>query len=231
MIDFHSHVLPNVDDGSRSVEESIQLLKMLAKQGATTVCATPHFVAVDESPDAFFEKRQKALDRLLPHLTDDMPKIRVGAEVLYYSGISKLEGLSRFCIEGTRFLLLEMPFSVWNEHIVREVLELSRSGEFHLILAHVERYLPDMPRDLFKQLLEYDVIMQSNASFFLGFLSKYKALKMMRDGEIHLIGSDCHNMRSRQPRLDEARAVIIRRLGEEFLEFYDERAERFLGVM
>jgi len=172
-----------------------------------------------------------ALEKLSPELTGDMPKIRLGAEVLYYSGISKLEGLSRFCIEGTRFLLLEMPFSVWNEHIVKEVLELSCSGEFHLILAHVERYLPDMPKELFRQLLEYDVIMQSNASFFLNFGTKRKALRMLRDGEIHLIGSDCHNMKSRQPKLDAARAVISKKLGEEFLEFYDERAERFLEGM
>lgn len=231
MIDFHSHVLPNVDDGSRSVEESIQLLKMLAKQGAKTVCATPHFIAVDESPEAFFIKRQKALDALLPELSDDLPEIRVGAEVLYFSGISHLKGLSRFCIEGTRFLLLEMPFSVWNEHIVKEVLELSCSGEFQLILAHIERYLPDMPKELFSQLLEYDVIMQSNASFFLNFRTKRKALKMLRDGEIHLIGSDCHNIRSRHPKLAAARAVISRKLSEEFLEFYDERAQRFLEGM
>ena len=231
MIDFHSHVLPNVDDGSKSVEESVQLLNLLAKQGATTVCATPHFVAVEQDPETFFERRQRALEKLSPELTGDMPKIRLGAEVLYYSGISKLEGLSRFCIEGTRFLLLEMPFSVWNEHIVKEVLELSCSGEFHLILAHVERYLPDMPKELFRQLLEYDVIMQSNASFFLNFGTKRKALRMLRDGEIHLIGSDCHNMKSRQPKLDAARLVISKKLGEEFLEFYDERAERFLEGM
>lgn len=228
MIDFHSHILPNVDDGSRSVVESVKLLEMLSQQGAKTVCATPHFMATEQEPESFFEKRQASYEALLPELNSSLPSVRLGAEVLYYSGISRMSELSRFCIEGTKLLLLEMPFHSWNEYVVKEVLELSCSGEFQVMLAHIERYLPYQSEGIWKKFLEYDVVMQSNASFFLGFRTKRKALKMLREGKTHLLGSDCHNITSRQPELGAARAVIAKKLGEDFLRFYDKRAQRFL---
>ena len=229
MIDFHSHILPNIDDGSQSIEESVKLLDMLSQQGVKKVCATPHFIAIEEDPESFFARRQKSVESLKPVLDETKPQIKLGAEVLYYSGISRLNDISRFCIEGSRLLLLEMPFSSWNEYIVKEVLELSCSGEFQVILAHIERYLPYQPEETWKKLLEHDVVMQSNASFFLSLRTRRKALKMLRDFRIHLLGSDCHNITSRKPELASARAVIQRKLGEDFLEFYDERAEGFLG--
>ncbi|MBQ8337830.1 MAG: capsular polysaccharide biosynthesis protein [Oscillospiraceae bacterium] len=228
MIDFHSHVLPNIDDGSRSVTESVTLLEMLSTQGVKTVCATPHFMATEDEPEAFFEKRRRSFESLKNELAASAPDLRLGAEVLYYSGISRLSELSRFCIEGSRLLLLEMPFHAWNEYVVKEVLELSCSGEFQLVLAHIERYLPYQSEEVFEKLLEYDVVMQSNAAFFLKFRTKRKALRMLSEGKIHLLGSDCHNITSRQPELAAARAVIERKLGSDFLSFYDERAERFL---
>lgn len=228
MIDFHSHILPNVDDGSGSISESLELLKMLSEQGVCKVCATPHFIAHKNSPDAFFEKRQAAYESLAPVLSAGMPEIRLGAEVFYYLGVSKMQQLSRFCIEGSRLLLLEMPFCTWNEYNVKELLELSCSGEFQIVLAHVERYLPFQNKRVLERLFDSDILMQTNASAFLSFKTRRKALKMLRENKLHLIGSDCHNLASRPPKIKEAREVIQKKLGESFVKFYDERAERFL---
>ena len=228
MIDFHSHILPNIDDGSASVSESTALLAMLSEQGVKKVCATPHFIASRTSPDAFFEKRQAALEALRPNLSADAPKIRLGAEVFYYNGISKMQGLSRFCIEGSRLLLLEMPFHAWSEYNLKEILELSCSGEFQLVLAHIERYLAFQNKKTPEKLVDSDILLQSNASAFLNFKTRRRALKLLRENKIHLIGSDCHNLTSRPPRISEARAVISKKLGEDFVKLYDKRAERFL---
>ena len=65
MIDWHSHILPGIDDGSGSIEESLALLKMQREQGADTVIATPHFFADDETVDEFLARRQESLDSLL----------------------------------------------------------------------------------------------------------------------------------------------------------------------
>ncbi|MBQ8868793.1 MAG: hypothetical protein IJ027_03630 [Oscillospiraceae bacterium] len=228
MIDFHSHILPQVDDGSSSIKESVELLKMLSQQGVTKVCATPHFIASKTAPEAFFEKRQAAFEALKPNLTADAPKIKLGAEVFYYNGISKMQDLSRFCIEGSRLLLLEMPFHAWSEYNLKEILELSCSGEFQLLLAHIERYPAFQNKKILERLIDSDILLQTNASAFLHFKTRNRALRLLKQNKIHFIGSDCHSVSARPPRMDEAREVVSNKLGESFVKFYDERAERFL---
>ena len=60
MIDLHTHVLPGMDDGSRSPEESARMLRELAAQGVTLAAATPHFYAGENSPDRFLRRRKEA---------------------------------------------------------------------------------------------------------------------------------------------------------------------------
>lgn len=228
MIDFHSHILPKVDDGSASIEESLQLLSMLSEQGVKTVCATPHFLASKTDVQAFFDKRQAAYDALKPSLSEAFPEIRLGAEVFYYNGISRMQELCRFCIGGSRLLLLEMPFGSWSEYNIREVIELSCSGEFQLVLAHIERYPAFQNKKNLERLLDSDILLQSNASTFLSFKTRRKALRLLAQEKIHFIGSDCHSVSARPPKISEAKAVIESRLGAGFIEFYNERATRFL---
>ena len=70
--------------------------------------------------------------------------------------------------------------------------------------------------------------MQSNADFFLGFLSRRKALRLLDQGRIHLLGTDCHNMQSRPPRMDAARDMIARHLGGDILDGIDELGRSIL---
>ena len=118
MIDWHSHILPGVDDGSRDPDESLELLKMLKAQEIGTVIATPHIHANIESPDQFCERRKAAYEELSGAIPEGMPKIRLGAEVRYYPGIEKMSDLKKLRIEGTKLLLLEMPMSKWTEYTV-----------------------------------------------------------------------------------------------------------------
>ena len=110
MIDFHSHILPSIDDGSKDVEMSLQMVALLQKQGVDTVCATSHFYATQRSPERFLQRRAEAYEALRAALPEDAPAIRLGAEVLYFPGISHMAALPQLCLEGTKLLLLEMPF-------------------------------------------------------------------------------------------------------------------------
>lgn len=74
------------------------------------------------------------------------------------------------------------------------------------MLAHVERYLPDQPRALWPKLRRMGILFQCNASFFLDWRTKHRAVKMLRNREIDILGSDCHGVSYRPPRLDEARS-------------------------
>ena len=100
MIDFHSHVLPHMDDGSKNMAESISLIEMQKQQGVNTVVATPHFHANDESVESFLDRRLKACIELRKQLPENAPNIIMGAEVRYYEGISRLEGLKKLRVEG-----------------------------------------------------------------------------------------------------------------------------------
>lgn len=217
MIDWHSHVLPKMDDGSHSAAESIAMMQAQAAQGVTTVIATPHFYANDDSVESFLERRNRSVETLGGQQADGLPALRLGAEVRYYPGISRMQGLSALCIEGSRLLLLEMPMCRWTRSMVRELTELSGKDGIRLVLAHIDRYLPMQDREVWNELLDNGILMQVNASFFSAFTTKRKALSLLKEGYVHLLGSDCHNMTSRPPRIGDAFAVIRKRFGADYL--------------
>ncbi len=220
MLDFHTHVLPCIDDGSQSIEESLLMLQALKSQGCEVVAATSHYIADKETPASFFEKRQDAYDRMksaIENIDLSLPKVCLGAEVFYYSGISRMSELSSFCLENSKLLLLEMPPVKWSDDLVRELIEMNCSSGVNVVLAHFERYLDMQNKDVWRQLLGNGVMLQSNASFFLNTRTRRKALKMLKSGQIHFLGSDCHNMKYRPPMIGDAMSVISDKLGEEFV--------------
>lgn len=214
MIDFHCHVLPGMDDGSKSVEESLRMLEAQRQQGIRTVIATSHFYAEYASPKEFLSRRRKAWDTLRGELPESAPEVILGAEVYYFPGISRSDALSALCAEGTNLLLLEMPFHRWPENMIREIRDIADSGEFTLVMAHMERYYSYQRRSVWDELRGDGVVMQSNADFFLPFRTRRKAVKLLREHTIRLLGTDCHNMDSRRPRMDEALETIRSQLGE-----------------
>lgn len=213
MIDFHSHVLPNVDDGSSSLDESLSLLTMLARQGISRVFATPHFDAMRDTPEAFFERRDRAASVLLPHLTPDMPELLLGAELAYFPGVSRMSILSDMKLERTDLVLLEMPICRWSEDMIAEILSIAKRADIKIVLAHAERYIKYQPRSLWDRLISGGILIQANASFFNKFTTRKRALARLAQGRIHLLGSDCHNLTSRPPHLGEAVAIIEKHLG------------------
>ena len=220
MIDFHSHVLPKMDDGSRSIEESLEMLRRSAEQGVQVMVATPHYYAEHEDIPAFLSRRNAAALALRQAAAScaGLPALQLGAEVSYFPGISTTSEIEQLCIEGTRVLLLEMPFSTWTRRIFKELEGLVAVRGLTVVIAHVERYIGAGNNwKSVQELLRYDVLLQSNASFFLGGWSRLRALRMLRAGEIRLLGSDSHNLTDRPPNLGDACRVIERKCGPELL--------------
>ena len=230
MIDFHSHILPGIDDGSASPEESEALLASLAGQGVDVVALTPHFYPQENSLDVFLEERDRAFERLKPVLREGMPEVVLGAEVYYYQGISRMEDLNRLRLGDTKLLMLEMPMRKWSESMIREVVDISCRGNMKLMLAHINRYLPLQDRGCVEKLLEYGVLMQVNAEFFNNHDTVRAALKMLKKDQIHVLGSDCHNMEARRPRLAEAVDVIRKKMGDDFTDSFLRDGYRWLDL-
>ncbi len=218
MMDFHSHVLPEIDDGSASVEESVALLEMLRDQGVSCVCATPHFNALCDNPREFLKRRDKAYNRLHTVIAGKgLPRIMLGAEVMYFAGISNMSSLDSLCLEESRYLLLEMPFQPWSDYTVDEIVKLALSGNVRPVLAHVERYLSYQKSAVLDKLRSLGVLMQVNASFFINKKTRRTALNLLKKGKIHFLGSDCHDLDTRPPRYAEAMKIICDKLGNKFV--------------
>ena len=222
MVDWHSHILPKIDDGSKNIDESIAMLNMLKEQGIDTVVATPHFNANDRRLSSFIEKRQASYEELCKFRTENSPEILLGAEVYYYSGISRMEDLKLLRLQNSKVLLLEMPMSKWSDYTVNELIEISSSRDFTVLIAHIERYMSYQSGKVLEQLLGNGVLMQVNAGFFNDFFKKRKALNLLKDGFIHAIGSDCHNLTSRPPQIGSAYELIQKKFGKHYLSRMDE---------
>lgn len=220
-IDFHTHILPRVDDGSQSVVESISMLRTLAAAGVTGVVLTPHFYPTQDSPEAFLARRNAAFETLCRALADadfPVPKLIPGAEIEYFEGISAIQDYPGLAIGKSGCVLLEMPYGRWAPHVVDDILNLTSDYRRRVILAHVERYLFDQPQDTVHALLDNGVLMQSNAAFFLNRRTTGKALRFLKRGMIHLLGSDAHNMTARPPDLGDACDLIEMRAGKEIVQ-------------
>lgn len=214
MIDIHTHILPGMDDGSGSLEESLAMAKESARQGVRLLAATPHFYATQEDPERFLQRREASLALLESAWEDGFPTLVVGAEVRYFDGISRVEKIAHLTLDHTRILLLEMPFTSWSRRMVEEVVELQRSRGLQVLLAHVERYLKDQDGQVWETFRQNGVWMQCNANFFLRWQTKRKAQALFKKGEIQMLGSDTHNMTTRPPNLALARDALVKSLGQ-----------------
>ncbi|MGL4738417.1 MAG: CpsB/CapC family capsule biosynthesis tyrosine phosphatase [Cellulosilyticaceae bacterium] len=197
MIDFHTHVLPGIDDGSKTKEQSLVMLQHLRKQGCSQLVATPHFYP-DQEIEVFLEQRQAAYDGLLAFAAEkealDLPEIILGAEVLVGAELAKCEHLDQLCIGGTRYMLLEMPYGIWPKWVFQVVDELILRG-ITPIIAHLERYEAIVGLRVMQELLEREVIGQMNAYAVRGRETKGLARKLLAKGHIQLLGSDVHRVR------------------------------------
>ena len=218
MYDFHSHILPNLDDGSRCVDESLNMLRDSFRQGVTNIVATPHFYADHTIPDDFLEKRYLSWKELEPYLESDMPQIKLGAEVHYYEGLCCMDNLQKLCIENTNLLLLEMPLFAWSTRMLDILADLNGKQGVRILLAHFERYLPYQQKSAWDNLHQNGILLQANAEYFTRRLTQRAAIKALKNGEIYLLGSDCHNMNTRKPNMDEAANIIKRKLGDGVLD-------------
>ena len=231
MIDFHSHVLPGIDDGSDNIETSVAMLRESWLQGVDILCATPHFYAEEEDPAAFLARRAEAWDRLRDAMGDgaEYPRVLLGAEVLYFPGISVAEDVGSLRLEGTPFLLIEPPMAPWTDAMLEEIEECGHSLRCVPVIAHIDRYMRMLDdRTLLDRTAGRHMLVQVNASFFLRRPSRDLAVDCLRKGRIHFLGSDCHNMLDRPPNLGDAADVIFEAdAADEFLQFNDRLYQLF----
>ena len=233
IIDFHSHILPGIDDGSRDLDTSMAMLEQIRAQQTDILIATPHFYAMQDRIDTFLQHRQQAYDAFCKAIAGrgwtDYPQILTGSEVAFFNGISRSEEICRLTIEGTDLLLLEMPFALWNEHIIEEVSNLIQDRHLRIMIAHLDRFIR-MPgnKKYIRQLLELPVYVQLNAECLPDWRHRHIFLKMLEEGTAHVLGSDCHGAHHRVPNLKAGRDMIQKKKGIQLLEKIDRQGYELL---
>lgn len=219
VIDFHTHILPGIDDGCKIAAEAAEILKYMRLNGVKTVAATPHYYRGKSSIDVFLKQREEAYNKLLAETEKqgiEIPEILLGAEVAYFPGISHFEKIEQLCIGNTKYMLLEMPFEKWDSFVIRELEKLIAYWGIVPVIAHVERY-PGY-KDRIEELVKRQIPLQINAESLFKLGTSSFLLKRIRDGSVQIIGSDCHNMYSRPPNMHLAIEKIEKKLGPDYIK-------------
>ena len=208
-----------------------EMLDMEREQEVTDIIATPHFYASEMSKDQFLRHRAGSWDRVQRKLyagDQAYPPIRMGAEVYYFRDMGRSD-LNDLCIEGTRLLLLEMPFAQWTKGVLQDVTDIVQRQELKVIIAHVERFYPyQKDKGIWEEVFRLPLVAQFNAGCLDSWTRRKLPLRFIKTGYPVILGSDCHNTRSRKPNLGEGRRILEKKLGPACLKKIDDLGESLL---
>lgn len=218
MIDVHAHILPGIDDGSRSMEESVEMLHMLAEQGFTAVIATPH------------SSRRKQTDGLAELVRLVEEKVReahpgfsvfLGQEHWYDQELSgRLRSGAACTMAGSSYVLIEFAPSAAYSAIFQGVRRLTGAG-YIPVLAHVERYGCLEKEERIRELESCGCAIQMNYSSLKGHwyqAETRRCRRLVENGRIHLLGTDMHRMDFRPPETMEPMRWLRDHIAREYLE-------------
>ena len=210
MIDIHSHLLFGVDDGSRTLEESVHVIKKLSEVGYTDIILTPHYIN-DSTYVSTREENLDVLKRLKVGLIRNNVNVNLylGNEIYIDSEIANLlKNNIISSLNDTKYLLIELPMSGENEIYYDVFLDLINMG-YKVILAHPERYI-SFQKDFNKvyELKELGVLLQSNVGSILGDYGKgaKKTIKrLLKENLITFMGTDIHHNKEEYTFVEKAK--------------------------
>lgn len=229
MIDIHCHILPGLDDGSPSLEHSLQMARMAVRDGIRTVIATPHHAngKYDNPAESTREHVKSLTAELKRH---DIPlQVCPGQEVRVYSDlILDMENGSLLTLNDSRYLLIEFP-SHRIPSTIKEIIHELKVMQITPILAHPERNkeIAETPAKLF-DLIELGALCQLTSHSITGLFGpaiRNQSLDMCRRNWIHFISSDAHNVTHRPFALREAYAEIDTEIGSMYSSYYQKNAK------
>lgn len=203
MTEHHCHILPQIDDGSKSVEMSLEMIKLMRSQGVEKIIATPHFYAHRENCNvkAYLEKRRNAYDMLI-QADQSNADIMLGAEVAIERGLHSIPDIDKLRIADTDYILLELPYAGFQHWYLDEITDIAYEYGFTPIIAHIHRYLGYYSKAEYEEVLKLDAIFQINNEAFGNFKERRFVKSLIKEGYPYLFGSDAHNLTDRKPNWD-----------------------------
>lgn len=222
MIDFHTHILPNLDDGAKSAEETFKLIKEAKKAGFEGTVLTSHYV------EGYYETDEETREQLLKIISKDSEvknsnvKLFLASEI-YISDkmIELLEDAKASTINNTSYILVELPFK-HNPVNLKEMINMWISNKLVPVIAHPERYeyIQKSPNKIY-DLIQEGALMQCNYGSFIGQYGKDAKLVaniLLKNNMIHFLGSDVHKANTIYPRIPEIVKQLENIVGKEQVE-------------
>jgi protein-tyrosine phosphatase len=219
-IDVHSHILPQIDDGSKSMEQTLNMLKSAYDEGIRAIIATPH--AHEGRGKISIAELEECVEKVRDAYKDILPDMRLylGSEIYYSQKSIELLNEKRIpTLAGTRYVLVEFS-PVADYRYIKNALNGFILEGYYPILAHVERYI-NIRKDInyVGELINMGVYIQVNAVSINGEVGKvYRgfARKLLKCHYIHLIGTDSHSDGTRAPCIKKCSNYILKKHGEEY---------------
>lgn len=219
-IDFHCHILPCVDDGAKTLEESISILNEEIKQGVNTVVMTPHFYVTKNSFEEFISKRQEAYSSLLyaKNVNNLKVDLLLGCEVMFSPEILNID-LTKLCIQDTNYILIEFPHNHY-PMIAKNVFFALQNQGFTPIIAHAERY-ENLSNDDLREMIYSGILIQVNtSSLFDNRKYSKRVMNLIDNNMVHLFGTDTHSIDKRPPTFLKAKNLLEKKYGNTFFTKY-----------
>lgn len=224
MIDIHTHILPNMDDGARTIEEAIKMTELLFQQGVRGAVCTPHFDPSRIALDEFIYRRTEAMSLMKEAKIPLFP----ASETYLHEFLFYYMDLKPLTINNTSYLLIELPFDKkWNSNTYDMIENIIIHYDIIPIIAHIERY-PAVRIKHIERLRELGCLIQLNTSSILEKRLKRKALKYLGAGFIDVLGSDCHNLSHRPPHITKPIEMIIKQVGKEKCDLLIRQSDRII---
>ena len=219
MIDLHSHIIPKIDDGSKSIEDSIAMIKEAKNAGFTDIFLTPHYI--ENYFDLDVQSRKEKFAELREIVKENNIEINLflGSEIFINPEIDKLY-LSNtiLTLNNSKYMLIEIPM---NDTILYldDVIENLVSIGITPILAHPERYqYVQNDINVCEGLIDKGALFQMNFGSIIGVYGKdvkKTAIKLLKNNYIHFLGSDAHRKESLYTKIESAKKKIIKIIGKE----------------
>ena len=199
MIDIHTHILPNIDDGAQTIEESVEILKKALDEGVKAIVATPHVLEVPSECD--WQRVRDVFNSLKQALISEKIDIEIilGAELFISPDLPQMIKQNRELTvnNGNRYVLLELPVQEIPPFTEQTIFELLVQ-EIVPIIAHPERYL-EIQKDTNKlfDLVKRGVLTQVNSGSLMGRYGRKvqrTAKNLLYYNLVHMIGSDVHSI-------------------------------------
>ena len=225
VIDFHAHVLPRVDHGSRTLDDTRKQFKYMRNYGVDRVVATSHFYPHVHQPNEFIRDVDDAIEVLRSSsVIPEGLEMCIGAEILVCDKIYKMYGFEKLCIRGTDCVLLEMPAQIkWSKSIIETVETIIDNG-FTVVLAHIDRYIDKYSEEI-DRFIEEGALFQLNSDSLASIVRRKKVLPYLQKDAAVAIGSDLHG-----PNKSVCKdfAKVRRIVGEETYDRIMQRTEKLL---